>query len=364
VIAPARATSVARARSKVLRRQTQRLPVRIHFEVGRQRSHFRALVSRSTKKVALLTSVILVGLIAVAPANVSSAAAVPRGDRLNAAAVSTIFKTLWPKFALAYATGDTAGIARYTDADVQKAIMGWFYCGCGARPTAHQQVNFTAPPQSGYPLSFLAEVQEKEYSTQPGVVEVVYTKQTSRSPWRIAYLVPYVNGMPLLYTSTINTPAPKTSVDVAGVGNQLAAFYQTVFDTGVAPTTWPQRGALQQETDRIVSSREFLSANHFTESLMYTAGPHSLDFAIPQGDLMCGEIRSHSVMSSGVAGTAIVQPLDQSLFGPPLPPGSYSSVTGDSLRDACWGVSPNGTTQPISFFGGVYNRVGVLTPAA
>jgi len=281
---------------------------------------------------------------------------------LNAATARTVFKSLWPKFALAYATGDIADIARYADADVQNAIMGWFYCGCGPWPTAYQQVNFTAPPQAGYPLSFLAEVQAKEYSTQPDVIEVVYTKDTRRSPWLIAYLVPYVNGTPLLDDTMMNAPAPKSAVNVSDVGNQLAAFYQTVYDTGVPPTTWPQMGAIQQETDRIVSSREVLSEDHLAETLAYTAGPHSLDFANPQGDLMCGEIRSHSVVTSANRGTPVVQPPDQSLFTPALPPGSYSSVTTDSLRDACWGVTPDGTTQPISFFGGDYSRVGVPAP--
>jgi hypothetical protein len=242
--------------------------------VGRWRSQLWGVLSRSTKSLAVVASLILAGSIALTPANASSDAATPQGHMLNAATARTVFKSLWPKFALAYATGDIADIARYADADVQNAIMGWFYCGCGPWPTAYQQVNFTAPPLAGYPLSFLAEVQAKEYSTQPDVIEVVYTKDTRRSPWLISYLVPYVNGTPLLDDTTMNAPAPKSPVNVSDVGNQLAAFYQTVYDTGVPPTTWPQMGAIQQETDRIVSSREVLSKDHFAETLTYTAGPH------------------------------------------------------------------------------------------
>ncbi len=281
---------------------------------------------------------------------------------MNTDVAHKVFKSLWPKFALAYATGNSAGIARYADGDVQKAIMGWFYCGCGPSPTAYQRVAFTSPPERRYPLSFLAEVQAEEYSTQPDVIEVVYTKQTPHSRWLIAYLVPYVNGSPQLDGTTMNTPAPKVPVSVGQVGARLAAFFQTVYNTGLPTTTWPQTGALLEETTRIQSDRAYMSANHLMETLAYYAGPHSLAFFSPQGDLMCGEIRSHSVITSATVGVALEQGPDQSLFGLQLPTGSYSSVASQSLRDACWGATPDGVTQPISFFGGVYSRVGVPAP--
>lgn len=214
------------------------------FAAGRLRSQLGNFVRSSTKSLTIAALMILVGLSSLAPANASSDAATPQGNLLNAHTAHTVFKSLWPKFALAYATGNTAGIDRYVDADVQNAIMGWFYCGCGPQPTAYQRVDLTAPPERGYPLSFLAEVQAKEYSTQSDVIEVVYTKRTPRSQWRIAYLVPYANGSPMLDATTMNTPAPKAPVDVAQVGDQLAAFFQAVYETGEPATTWPQSGAL------------------------------------------------------------------------------------------------------------------------
>jgi hypothetical protein len=334
----------------------------VPLAVGGWRLQLRAILGRFRNSTAFVVATSLVGLIALGPATGSGGAAASRGLLLNTTTAHTVFKTLWPKFGLAYATGETKEIARYADADVQKAIMGWFYCGCGPWPTAYQHVNFTAPPQAQYPLSFLAEVQAKEYSTQADVIEVVYTKETEHSPWLIAYLVPYINGAPLLETTTMNTTAPKLPTPAAEVGNQLANYFQTVFNTGTPPNTWPQMGALQQEINRILTTREALSENRLTETIAYTAGTHSLDFANPQGDLMCGEIRAHSVVTSTIAGTPIVQPPDQSLFSPALSPGSYTSVTTDSLRDACWGVTPDGSTQPISFFGGNYSRIGVPAP--
>lgn len=79
---------------------------------------------------------------------------------------------------------------------------------------------------------------------------------------------------------------------------------------------------------------------------------------------MCGEIRWYSVTTS-LSGGPVVQPPDQSIFGEELPAGSYGSVKNHGLRDACWYVRTSGTSvpvvTPISFLGGVYDRVG--TPA-
>lgn len=313
-----------------------------------------------------VTMALLVCCMAVAVGDLPSeravaGAATPRHELLDAAQARTVFTSLWPKFALAYATQNSKGIDHYTDSDVQKAIDGWLFCGCGPLPTRYQRVNMTAPSQTAYPLSFLAEVQVREYTGQTEVVEAVYTKESSRSSWLIAYLVPYIDGAPLLDSSTMNLPAPKVPVDVAAVGTQIASFFQTVFDSGQPPNSWPQTGSLQEETQRLLSDREYMAQNHLVENLTYLAGPHSLAFANPQGVLMCGEVRSHSVITPSTPGGFIVQPPDQSFLGTQLAPGSYSSVTSSSLRDDCWRVTPQGTTQPLSFFGGVYSRTGALT---
>ena len=246
------------------------------------------------------------------------------------------------------------------DQDVQEAITGWFGCGCGPWPTAYQTVYMSAPPETAYPLSFLAEIQERDYSQQPMIVEVVYSQQNAGAPWLISYLASYIDGPPFLDGSELNTPAPASTFDISIVGGQLASFFQTVFETGKPPAGWPVSGSLEQETEKVQSDRAALKVDHFNESLSYTAGPTSDDFAIPGGDVMCGEIRSHSVVTSS-SGKPVVQPADRSVFGQELAPGSYASITSDGVRDACWQVTTTGTVTPTSFMGGVYSRVGTPT---
>jgi hypothetical protein len=279
------------------------------------------------------------------------------GVLVNDSVAQQVFNSTWSNFALAFATGDSPGVAQYADPDVQEAIAGYFDCGCGPWPTAYQSVYFSAPPQSDFPASFLAEVQEKDYSQQPIVVDAVFTQASVGAAWLVSYLVSY-NAGPDLLSANSDSPAPTVPFDISVVGSQLASFFQTVFTTGKPPSnSWPQSGSIEQETDRILSGLAFLTQNNLKETLSYTPGPSSRAFAATGGDIMCGEIRSHSVTTSADS-APIVQPPDRSTFGQELAAGSYSSVTAASLRDACWYVSTSGTATPLSFLGGVYSRVG------
>ena len=184
------------------------------------------------------------------------------------------------------------------------------------------------------------------------MVEVVFSQSTARAPWLISYVVSYIDGSPLLTGTTMDSVPRATSTDVAAVGGQIANFFQSTFDTGKPPNTWAQTGAIQQETQRILGGIATNDQDNFTEDLHYTSGPHSVAFATPYGPFMCGEVRSHSVTTSAT-NAPIVQSSSYIPFGPQLQPGSYASVASDSLRDVCWGVSIDGSTHPISLFGGI-----------
>jgi hypothetical protein len=171
----------------------------------------------------------------------------------------------------------------------------------------------------------------------------------------------FVDGSPYLTGNTLPAAAPTFSFDVSIVGSQFATFFQTVFDSGKPPSdSWPQTGSIAQETERIQNQRKSLKAERMNETFAYSAGSHSVAFAMPGGDLMCGEIRWQSVMTSS-DGDLLVQPPDRSYFGQELAPGAYSAVTNEGLEDACWTVTGTGTATPVTFLGGDYSRVGSPT---
>ena len=93
-------------------------------------------------------------------ANLSNASAI-----MSESIVQKAFKTTWTGFAEAFATGNRQSLAKYADQGVQEAVAGWYQCGCGPWPTAIETVDFTAPPQTTYPASFMAEIHERDMMT-------------------------------------------------------------------------------------------------------------------------------------------------------------------------------------------------------
>lgn len=283
---------------------------------------------------------------------------------INQSIVQQAFDSTWPKFAEAFATGDRTALFGYADLNVLQAVAGWYECGCAIWPTAYKQVYMSAPPQTSYPLSFFAQIEQKGFDLSPMDVDAVFTKDSSSSPWLVSYLISFnATSEPPgeLTMTTIDTEPPPVPFNMPIVGNQLASFFQTAFDTGKPPTTsWPQTGSIAQETNQIIESSHSLSSSELKETVDYVANATSPTFAAPGGDLMCGEIWWQSVITP-TNEQPMVQPTDQSKWGEELAPGSYSSITNNGLGDACWFGSTGGVVTPLSFFGGVYSRTGTAS---
>lgn len=310
-------------------------------------------------KRSILWSLAVLAVVAVTlplTTNLSSANAI-----ISESIAQKAFKTTWTGFAEAFATGNRQSLEKYADQGVQQAVAGWYQCGCGPWPSAYNAVALTAPPQAAYPVSFMAEIHERDYDLTPLGIDAIFTKGSAHAPWLVSYLVNFVPGtgsIPNLNGTSIGETPPQIPFDVTIVGGQFASFFTTVFDTCNIPAkSWPQTGSMAEETNKILDDCQDLSLLGLKESLTYRATVHSPAFALPGGDFMCGEIRWNSVITTST-GKPVVQPADQSTFGAQLAPGSYMSVTNHGVKDACWFADTMGAAHPVSFFGGVYSRVG------
>jgi hypothetical protein len=272
--------------------------------------------------------------------------------------VSQAYSATWPGFARGFAQGNFATMRKYATPEMVQAVTGAYGCGCGPWPARSPSVRFSLPAEHSYPLSFLAEIPGTYDDGSPLGREVVFTQASSSSPWRVTYMVGFVGTRTYLGPTAVRQPPPMR-YHITIVGGQFASFFQRVVNTGVpaANNDWPQTGSVKDEVDRDLQTKEAIEQIGFTQQIAFTPLDHSIAFAYPQGDIMCGVIHSSALVTSP-SGKPTVQPADQSEWGTHLAPGSYSTLTKSGTHDYCFTATRSGLTTPISFFGGVYKIVG------
>jgi hypothetical protein len=272
--------------------------------------------------------------------------------------VSEAYQTTWPGFARGFAQENVVAMRKYATPEMVQAVIGAYGCGCGPWPARSPTVRFSFPTEHQYPLSFMAEIPGTEYDGSPLGREVVFSQADISAPWRVTYMVAFSGTRSYLGPSAVRPPPPMR-FKITIVGGQFASFFQTVVNTGVpAPDNdWPQTGSVKDEVDRYLQTKEAIEQIGDTQEITFAPADHSIAFAAPDGDIMCGVIRSSALVTTP-PGVPTVQPADQSLWGTHLAPGSYTTLTKSGTHDYCFIARRSGVTSPISFFGGTYQIVG------
>jgi hypothetical protein len=298
-------------------------------------------------------------LLAVVPWVSSADASQPHSTALSLSQASQAFDTTWPGFDSGFDQGDIAQVRQYATPEMGQVVEGSTYCGCGPWKWQKSSVKFSVPVENHYPYSFLAEVSNYEPGDNSVVEDVVLTKPDALARWRVAYMVDYSGTVSFLGPSAIR-PVPPVPYPIAGIGGRLALFFQTMVNTGVPPTNdvWPQVGTVAQEVNKNAEVKQAIDQSGDAEVMTMHAVDHSVAFAYPSGDVMCGAYRTTSAVSTP-PNLPAVQPADRSNWDPLLSPGSYSSITEDGIHDYCFTATLGGVAIPISFFGGVYQKTGV-----
>jgi hypothetical protein len=308
--------------------------------------------------VAVVSSVIT--LLAVVPwVSTAAHAAQPHSTALSLSQASQAFDTTWPGFDSGFDHGDIAQVKQFATGEMAQVIEGSTDCGCGPWIWQKSSVKFSVPVENHYPYSFLAEVSNYEPGNNSFVEDVVLTKPDALARWRVAYMVDYSGSISILEPSAIR-PVPPAPVPIAGIGDQVALFFETMVNTGGPPpnNVWTLDGSLAQEVKNNAGVKQEIEQGGDAEVMTMKAVDHSIAFASTQGDIMCGAYRATASVSTP-PNTPTVQPNDRSNWDPLLPPGSYSSVTEHGIHDYCVTDTVSAVVTPISFFGGVYAKTGV-----
>jgi hypothetical protein len=251
---------------------------------------------------------------------------------------------------------------------VLETASGATGCGC-AWTTPKSRVLFSVPVERSYPISFLAQISTPAPPASiftPSVTLVVFSKSSSRAPWKVAYLIRY-SGSSRYLSSSIDRSAPQATFPITNVVGQLADFFTAIANTGAAPPddAWPQTGSIGQEVQIYLDTKSSVEQQGDQQQTIFTGVDTSPAFAYPHGDIMCGSYRSISTVTSP-SNAPIVQPADQITWGS-LAPGTYSSFTKVGMHQVCYSVNTTANraqdlVNPISFFESVYQETGTVTP--
>jgi hypothetical protein len=277
------------------------------------------------------------------------------------------FYATWPRFDSGFNHSNPFAVANYATPDLTRAVTGALLCGCGPWPVSKWSVDLSVPPQTNYPLSFLAQISISKPVTNRFTEIVVFTKATPEDRWKVAYFVGSASTHRYLDSSTSAAPRPMT-FNSSMVAGQLANFFQSEMNTGAAPPNdyIPLSGSVGQEINRDIDTRQSLAQQGLTQhAFTFTPANTSINFGYPGGEIACGDYWL-SVAVTPPPGQTTAQSADRSEWGPTLPPGTYSSVTYHGIHNYCVSITPNPSPEnphrvmvwPIAFLGGVYLITG------
>jgi hypothetical protein len=173
-------------------------------------------------------------------------------------------------------------------------------------------------------------------------------EQTSeRAPWKIVLYTSY-SGTPIEPSSLQNELgyAGATNVaDPAAYLEQYAAYLQSLKESGEPPAeTWLQPGPYTTD----------LESTNYTPPSTYQAEGESVTFRydfpglnasnlyifnVSSGFLLCGQVDWTETIRA-LPGYTLTQPPDLSVYGPPVPGGTYTRIVIDGIHMDCLLFSP------------------------
>lgn len=303
----------------------------------------------------------------------SSSHAISR-DLITPAVAQSVYSRVWLQILTDAKTNQSAIPALVTN-NVLNVIRAQVFCGCDqilGRPTSHE---FSAPVETSYPLSFLAEIDIPTHSViasglftlAPNVVLAVFQQTSAQAPWLVAYVSGYDGSSRTLTNSdsSMSRRATPSGFPAHTPLAQLVQALQSAREHGTIPSSnpWARYTAANTQPANTFRNLESTQASDIKSgwkfSGSYQIESHSRMFATPSGPLQCAAIAGLGTYAQGT----YVQPPDQSAFLTTLAPGTYSSVTLASERDVCLIEGMPGKYRIDGLLGGEYSAVGNLAPA-
>jgi hypothetical protein len=236
-------------------------------------------------------------------------------------------------------------LLHFASPSAAQSIVAEASCGCLQTPTLPAPFELLAPVERSYPLSFLAETDEKLTQLQTGEVYpyvflTVFQKASKTANWQLTYYLQYGSPTPVISPSgRIDTQGSASTFPSSWAFGQLATALTDARSRGqISQTNYWYPATFQPEsilgnlfgslTDDYRADVGFKGLN---EQPPYTFKNHSIAFRFGETVIECGTIYGWGSLNE----PGQVQPENRSTYGTLLAPGDYSTITTYATRQVC-----------------------------
>ena len=285
----------------------------------------------------------------------------PASDPITPTVEASVVSSTWAGLTTALVYGNQTEIPTYATPSATNALVGTLDCGCGPGPPSYSAVNFSAVPQSTYPLFFLAEFQGQTYSQTSDTRHVVFSKATAAAPWLVAFDADFTKGQPFLPSSMMTSiPGPDMGPTLRQGVQAFADYFQALDSTGQVGTGLPAGFAadniLSSEVSGSATERPERASAGLTDQYTHTVDAISPTFPVDgDGTELCFAMRIEDLVSP-VGNAGIVQPPDQSQWGDWLAPGTYHHVDTVKESETCLVTAPGDAIYMVADGGATYRQ--------
>jgi hypothetical protein len=287
----------------------------------------------------------------------------PPGDLVTQSVAQDVLATTWVGFAQSMVSDDRAALHTYTTPSALDDATATLDCGCLPGPMTYSTTAITTPPQSAYPLSFMAGLSGLGYNQVSQTWWVVFAKATASTPWVVAYFASYAVGGGLDgFTSSSAAPQVALRYPLQDAPQNYVGFFQKLDMTGDAGSGAPAGFAKNNFLDTEVRTTSGIHADRqaagLQESFTHTVDQVSPIFAqvvdgSVYGAMECFSMKVTDTVTSS-RGSPIVQPANQVAWGFRIAVGSYSSLHFTQEDDECVEESATSGVTLTSNSGGNY----------
>ena len=231
-------------------------------------------------------------------------------------AAENVLATTWAGYAQAMVSNNRGLLIGFTTRSALNDSVATLDCGCLSGPLTYSTTAISAPPQVGYPLSFMAGLSGTGYNQLSQTWWVIFTKTSASAPWLVAFIAGYAEGGGLngftAFSALSPAPVPYPLQDAP---RAYADFYQKLdetLDAGTgAPTNFAHNNLLEDEVNNTTEIDEQQKAEGLKQTFTHSVDQVSPIFAQVIHGSLYGSMECFSIREGILSDHGLGEPGDR-----------------------------------------------------